>query len=259
MDMNLIIGGHIRSGTSLLRRICNSHPDILLTLEFRCYAGYKQHYLKNLREIFRGVRLGNFGDYIYSGQQSWQKTINKSLFASRYMFELGRKNTGKIDGYGIDYALRRCLPGTKIVGDKFPNYVYMLDQLSDIEDLVILIICRDPRDVVSSTLIMIKKIKQNWTRHYDSADKVTRRWLRAVELMEGHAGRIFHIQYENLVNHPREVTTEIGEFLDVDPSGFTDEIVHTKSLNKHQKHLSKEDLKTVLSLAGPMMTRLGYT
>jgi len=256
--MNLIVGGHIRSGTSLLWRICSSHPDILLTLEFRSYVGYKKPYIKNFREIISGVWLGNFGNYLYGGQRRWDNTLSKLLFASRYLFELGRQNLGIIEGSDVDRALRRCLPETRIVGDKFPNYVYMLDQLSEIDNLSILIIYRDPRDVVSSTLIMIDKYKQDWTRNYENAEKVTRRWLRAVELMELYDGRIFCIKYENLVKNPKEVIAELGEFLDVESSGFAVDIAHKKSLNKHKKNLSDEDLETVLRMAGPEMVRLGY-
>ncbi|MFN2234511.1 MAG: sulfotransferase, partial [Anaerolineales bacterium] len=132
--------------------------------------------------------------------------------ASRYLFELGRNNTGIINRHDVGRALCRCLPETRIVGYKFPNYVYEFGNLSEIEDLSIVMIYRDPRDVVSSTLSMVEKSDHDWTKHYDNAEKTSKHWLKAVESMEQYVGKIFCIKYENLINYPQEAASELDEY-----------------------------------------------
>lgn len=51
--MAFIIAGHIRSGTTLLRNLCNSHPDITVTMEFGNFDGLGCSHAAYIRYILR--------------------------------------------------------------------------------------------------------------------------------------------------------------------------------------------------------------
>ena len=161
----------------------------------------------------------------------------------------------------IERALHELLPGAKIVGDKYPEYIWDLDGLAAAPGLSTLVIYRDCRDVTSSTLI---KARGDWrrmplfVRKIDTAEKVARRWVRAIELMETHRGRVFMMRYEELVTHVPESLTALSEWLGIDPAGFEAQRISSRSVGKHRLGLTPAEIETVMRIAGPTMSRLGY-
>lgn len=146
----------------------------------------------------------------------------------------------------------------KIVGDKFPNYVYQLDSILKIDNLKCLVIYRDPRDVVSSTFKMVSQISQSWTNSYSSAEKIAHRWNKAIGAMEKNIENLYCIKYEHLITQTRNVIAELSAYLDVDPAEFSLDFIHDKSIGKYKNSLTQEDLTAVINIAGPTMARLGY-
>ncbi|MBA3562613.1 MAG: sulfotransferase [Gammaproteobacteria bacterium] len=51
--MVLLIAGHPRSGTTLLRRLCNAHPDIALTHEVGTFLYLGSSYKEYRRQLIR--------------------------------------------------------------------------------------------------------------------------------------------------------------------------------------------------------------
>ena len=158
-------------------------------------------------------------------------------------------------------VLSKLLPNTPIVGDKFPGYFRKLPQLTQIDNACTLVIYRDCRDVVQSTLRKAQTDWHNkrWVRRLDSAEKVAHRWVQAIELMEQHRDKVHIIRYEELVTNPGSVLARLGVYLQVDPAGFDQTIVRSTSIGKHKSGLTHEQLTVIHQIAGETMQRVGYT
>jgi hypothetical protein len=72
------------------------------------------------------------------------------------------------------------------VDDKYPNYVFMSDKLTEVDGLSCWIIYRDCRDVTSSILKRVRNDWRNrsWANGINTVEKVATQWVRAIELME---------------------------------------------------------------------------
>jgi hypothetical protein len=189
--------------------------------------------------------------------------LSRYVFAARYLFNLPRHQNGLIDVAAIEFTLRSIFPEARIIGDKTPNYVFLLDEFAEASGLSCLIIYRDCRDVTSSTLerVRAKWHRNPWSQIIDTAEKIVRRWVRSIELMERHKSRIHIIQYEALVQEPRRELEALARCLDVDSSGFSENVIsriRRTSIGKYKTGLTDEELKTVMQIAGPTMVRLGY-
>jgi len=258
--MVLLIGGHMRSGTTLLRNLCNSHPEIAITHEFNYFSGLEKTYTQHSRLLLKRL---------------WRKTTNRRIrlvehlrnyaFVARYLFKLQRHQEDHlIDVATIGSTLRSIFPKARIVGDKQPYYVFLLDKFTATNGLSCLIIFRDCRDVTSSIL---EKARTGWRKspwiqkNFNTAEKVARRWVRCIELMEHHKDKIHIIRYEDLVREPSEKLERLAKWLGVDSSGFSERIIRSirnTDIGKYKTGLTDEELKTVMDIAGPTMVRLGY-
>jgi hypothetical protein len=258
--MILLIGGHQRSGTTLLGHVCNSHPEIAVTHEFGNFLALGRTYKAYSRQIFRRwLNVQNKWAFDSSFGNGRRKNFRNLLFVTRYLFKVYQYRNGLIDILAIESALRSVFPGANIVGDKWPDFVFLLDRLVKLDELFLVIIYRDCRDVVSSTL---EQARTRWPSHFaknvDTAEKVAKRWLQAIEAMERHKGNIHIMRYEDLIRRPDQELEVLGRWLGVDPGGFAKSMVRDSSIGKYKTRLSREELATVMEIAGPTMARLGY-
>jgi hypothetical protein len=257
--MGLIIGGHMRSGTTLLWELCNSHPDILVTLEFGCYIGTGKSYLKHSREMLRRCWVKRNDDFLFGTGLHSGRLLDNCRFVMQYLLEVGKLHAGQIQGPDIQRAMRNSVPEARIVGDKFPYYVFILNRLVEIDDLARVIIYRDARDVASSSLLMVSSYNQPWVRFFNTAEKVAKQWVRAIECMEQHADKVHSIRYESLVSQPEVEVNKLSVYLGVDASGFSLDLIHNKSIGKYKHGLHQEELVTIKEICGPTMSQLGYS
>lgn len=266
----LLIGGRPRSGTTLLRDLCNAHPDIALTHEFGTFLRLNEPYLVYRDEIVRRWRAQRILHCRIRRTRRmnrrlwrWALSMRGHAFALRYLGKIRRYRPGPIGLPAVQATLREVLPGAGIVGDKMPDYVHLLDTLAPTNGLASLMIYRDCRDVTSSHLKLARTSwrDQAWIRDQDTAEKVARRWVDAVETMERHRGKIHVIRYEDLVREPRRVLGGLAEWMGVDPAGFpygNMKTIHENSIGKHRDGLSEQEVEDVMNVAGPAMARLGY-
>ncbi len=156
--------------------------------------------------------------------------------------------------------MRSILPWAKVVGDKYPGYIYRLDRMAARPDVRCIVIYRDCRDVVSSTLAMAATAWKNsrFVTAMDTPAKVAARWVRAIAQQERNAGAVLAIRYEDLVTQPGPIVARIGEFLSIDSAGFRQDLVRPTSIGKYKDRLSAEALAEVEAVAGDTMRRLGY-
>ncbi len=259
----LIIGGHHRSGTTLLGLLCDSHPDIAVTTEFGCFLAYGGLFRRYAPRLLR--RWWNADKPFHSSyaHKSWM-AFHNLFFATRYLFKVYKYHWNyerrRVIAPVIETALHGMFPQSPIVGDKWPNYVYLLDRLTKSKGIFHLMIYRDCRDVVSSTLQQARKewSGKEWVKSFNTAEKVAKRWVSAIEPMEQHADKLHIICYEDLVQQPQHELEKLGQWLGVDAAGFSVHMIKDTSVGKYKTRLSGEELATVMKIAGPTMTRLGY-
>ena len=258
--MVLMIGGHPRSGTTLLRDVLNGHPQISVTNEFACFAHIGQSWTNCVSTVLE--RWGNVGGkWAFDARCSSQKDLGKCnlRFCMNYLTHLNKR--GPVTVSDIERALQHLFPESRIVGDKWPHYEFMVDELVKVHGVHGLVIYRDCRDVTSSFLRMARTYwrGQAWVNKLNTAATVAAHWVKSIECMELHRDHIDIVRYEEFINSPRTVLSQIADRLRVDAAGFPTAQISHRSIGKFKSGLTADELNDVIAIAGPTMTRLQYT
>ncbi|MFC1976190.1 hypothetical protein ACFLXQ_07310 [Chloroflexota bacterium] len=196
--MLLIISGHNRSGTTLTQRLCDSHPEIGLTNEFGGLLDVstdidtytrqiiRRWWIAKNRPFFRGDSL--WGKWCYGEEISVKRTgsfacllgkvtriymLQNAYFVSRYLLKLRQDRPKLVDVSAIEAALQTIFSGSTIVGDNFPDYMYGLEELIDLDGLSCIIVYRDARDVVSD---LLKRLRPRWWQGETNIEHDLRQW-----------------------------------------------------------------------------------
>lgn len=255
-----VIGGHPRSGTTLLGRLCNQHPEISITFEFRAFQRLnlpKERYV-------RSIRRAPFKRRIINPPNVRSQTLRKaasSVFLAKYLWHIFRADTPLITVDTIADTISKLFPNARIIGDKDPHYVYRLPTLCSVKRLKTVIIYRDGRDVVSSALVRAhqRPHDKQWVGEFGSAELAARSWINAIDAMERYRDRIHTVCYEELLRNPEETLNSLAQFLNVSAEGFRSTGgIRRKNIGKHKKEMSATDTQTVVNIAGPTLQRLGY-
>lgn len=258
----IVIAGMPRSGTTLLRRLCNDHPQMRVTNEFSNFAFvgdplpvYAARAGKRVLEINGASRIiGRYGTRTTN-------YLGNVRAVSAHLLRLARMGVGRVTLSALVEEAREAAPGALVVGDKMPPYIFMMDRLVLLPGLKRVVIYRDCRDVTSSFLQMARTTwrRRLWVRKWNTAERIAARWVGGIEIMERHRGRLFAIRYEDLVRQPEAELERLAEWLGVEPSGFDAKPVSDAAVGKYRNGLSDQELDQVLKVAGPTLHRLGYS
>lgn len=258
--MALIITGHDRSGTTLVRTLCNQHPEMAITDEFGSFSPTGLSYRKYARRMLRWRAVQN--RYLFDRDYTNGKLRRYSnlLFNTTFLLRLFEYRRSKITAASVEAALHKMYPQSKVVGDKRTLYMADLNRLLSSDDLSGIIVYRDCRDVTSSFLTRAKADwkDQEWAMKMNTAAAVARRWVKYIKVMEQAQGRLYTIRYENLVQEPQAELAALGTWLGVAPDGFSYSDVRANGIGKYRKGLTEDELNEVLEIAGPTMARYGY-
>jgi hypothetical protein len=257
----VIIGGHQRSGTTILAKVLARHPQVGLTVEFDNFHGLHKSLRENMRLLlkrWRTVRLRN--DFLPPSILKRANFLRNNVFIPAYMAGLLGSRGRTVELATIERSLTRLFPGARVVGDKYPDYIFQLGRLARSPDLRCIIIYRDCRDVTSSALVQARTTwrGRHFASNFDRAEKVAARWVRAIEMMERHQSHIYRVRYEDLVREPERELAAIAALLDIDPTGFPSNWLRTDRVGKHHRGLTPDELEAVIGIAGATMERLGY-
>ena len=259
--MTLIVTGHPRSGTQLLQRLLNSHPDVRLTNEFGCFRT-----LGVPRSLFALGILGRcwarrkLPILTPLGMSPREHLQASYAFEARFLLQLHRMNPPLVHAAHVGAILHTLLPGARLVGDKLPDYVFNLDQFAGLDGVKTVVVYRDVRDVTASYL---ERLRAGWDRMpvfnaYDTPQKIAGRWVEAIGQMRKHEGEVFALQYEALVHHPERELARLAQWLDVDAGGFPNDLVRPSGVGSYRQRLSADERNAVEAVAGPTMAALGY-
>ena len=187
------LGGHPRSGTTLLEQILDAHPEVLAFDEPVAFAQEITGHI-NLSAVEGGVQLKTL-DALPASE--------RAMMRRRYIKSLLREIEGE--------------PGTRILLDKNPSPTMSLNVwLRVFPELKVIIALRDPRDVIISCFflnIMLNATNVNFlslertAKHYADLMDV---WLRMREL-----GGFDWIEsrYEDVVANVEAEGRRVTEFL----------------------------------------------
>lgn len=257
--MAVLIGGHQRSGTTMLKNLFNVHPQVFITGEFGNFMHLDMPFDQYARYIWSVWWRKRNSAILERHPVKGVNMLRNMMFCARYLTEMGRRRPKVVDAAVITETLLNIMPGKTLVGDKHPDYVFVMDRFVKNEDLKLITIYRDPRDVASSSFKRAREeLLNHWPDELRDPRGVAERWLYAVKKIEEHGGDMFAIQYENFVMDPSHVVDRLSDWLGVDRSGFDLTMIRPTSVGKHRKHLTEQEINQVLEVAGATMQRLGY-
>lgn len=239
----------------MLQKLCNHHPDISITYELRSFVNtgrrFPAYYLR-LRK--KGKEPLNPANYDH-------RKSSDLLFFCLFNLLILRKGLQRITIADVHNALRVLFPRTALVGDKYPRYLWQLEELTKYAGIRIIIIYRDGRDVAQSIYARTQTDwkDKDWAQdHLNSFPKIAARWVEAIEIMEKYADKIHIIRYENIVTDPETELTRLAEYLGVNPAGFSSEVISSSSVGKYKEQLTVEQINQVEMVAASTLRRLGY-
>lgn len=176
-----VVGCH-RSGTTLLRLILDSHPNIS--------CGPETRFLTEFAERITGPRHWQHFEHYGFPREYWLQQV-----------------AAMFDRFQSDYAERR---GKKRWADKTPRYALSVGLIAEMfPDCQVVHLIRDGRDVVASH-------RSSWG--YFAGMKATAKWPHYIHVAREAGRRLapdrYHeLRYEDLVLDTRSTVCELLEFL----------------------------------------------
>ena len=245
----------------MLQSLCAGHPQMAMAREFGNFAELGKDYLVYARYVLKRLARINAKWTVapWPVRMPFRVPVN-SMFVVRYLYHLSRLGAAAIGPNEAEAALTAMFPSRSPVGDKWPDYIWILDGLANAPNLRCVVIYRDCRDVTSSTLRLARTVwrRRHFVGSLNTAPKVAKRWVECIEIMERNADKVFVLRYEELVRRPEVHLRNMGEWLGVDPDGFPAHVVRDTSVGKFRTGLTEQELAEIDDIAGPTMARLGY-
>lgn len=195
----IFIAGCGRSGTTLLRMIINSHPDVYIPIESMFFVDYLK-----------------YGAYLPS-------SVFRMMFFNEPMlkkwYKGGRIKSDIASVISEVHELAAKKNSAKIWGQKTPRFIREIELFEkNISNIKWILIYRDPRAVISSMLQT-----KNQT---NSIIKACKRWKKdnrvIIDLMDAPKPNIMLVKYENLILNMDESIKAIFKFIGISVPDIAD-------------------------------------
>lgn len=207
-DRPVFVGACPRSGTTLLRTMLNTHPDLAVPRETRYLVSIWENRGRwtNLSERKRRTRLAKV---IYGSEWTLADRLRTTQEVAVERFAAAPPTLGSL--LGTTLALYAEATGKKRWGDKRPMYARYLDAIFGMfPDTQFVNVVRDPRASVASMR------KLGWFN--GEIAPAVELWERSVQAVVPWrevlaADQYLDIRYEDLVHDPDALLYRITEFL----------------------------------------------
>jgi hypothetical protein len=184
MDRPIFIIGTQRSGTTLLRLILDSHPNIAV--------GFETGFMRAVKTI------KHIPDYAYG--KDWYR---------RWGLDEADMNARIREFYGGIFAQYAQAQGKRRWGEKTPLNLFQYSEMAAIfPDAQFVCIVRHP-GAVAASMMRWKYTFEDAVSYWVKANRIVRRTSAALGPQ-----RAFLTRYEDLVTDPRRVLTDVMAFLD---------------------------------------------
>jgi len=251
----LMVAGHPRSGTTMLVQLCNTHPEIRVANEYRAFLSLGRPLPIYARTLHRPRRY----DLVpRSGRAPKHPALRNLDLHMRFVARL-LPHARRVELEHVTKALAALWPSTRVVGDKVPRYLKLMRRVAGHERLKRVVIYRDCRDVVQSTLARAERDwgDARWVASGDVA-AVTGHWLKAMRRVEGLDNGVHVIRYEDFVADPVAGAGALANYLGVDTSGFDTSVIRRSSAGKWRQALTGEQVAAIEAAAGERLAAWGY-
>jgi hypothetical protein len=269
------IVGRGRSGTTLIRAMLDSHPDVAIPQE--------SHFVVNMgrRRHLYGTEHGFANDRFVQDLVSHWGFKRWGIPAAEIMTSfVENPATCFSDAVRRAYEINAWRQGKRRFGDKTPGYVMHIPMLAELfTDGVFVHVIRDGRNVALSYIAggwrhtSVAEAAVSWKRFVEQGRKAGRRL---------GPGRYIEIRYEDMIEDPASELRSLCRFLDLsfDPQMLqyyerADTVVGdvkphlrrahknlhlppTKGLRTWVNEMSRDDIITFEALAGDLLIALGY-
>lgn len=280
----LFIIGNPRSGTTLLRLIINSHPEVCIPPESHFFLWLEKKYEN-------WTRTDGYRNYL---TDLYESTKFETWGLSRYDLEsfLNKNNPESYSELNelvyLFYANQRKKK-TKIWGDKNKLWKEKLPHiLKYYPNAKFIHIHRDGRDVACSYKnLNSRNIRSKYAPKLPSdIESIALKWQENIQFLEAFQESVLKenflkISYEKLLENTEEVGNSICDFLGIEapkdglnhlgaekgndePQEFlqwkekTNEPIDLKNIGKYKKELSKVEIDTFNSICSDELKKLGY-
>ena len=278
MNPYVFIVGCARSGTTLLRRMVDAHPDIAITRE--------THWISKRFERQEGVTPdGLVTPELLSRLLSYEKFTRmridrdelEELVAGEEPVPYSSFVTDVFDHYGK-------VQGKRLVGDKTPAYVRSIPTLHGLwPDARFVHIVRDGRDVAQSAINWSRAYKLSnrfsaWTEHPVTTAAFWWEWLVRLGREAGSplGPDLYHeVRYEALISEPEGTCEALCSFLGLP---YDDAMLHfheslpdpryyakqkrwrpiSAGLRDWRSQMDADDVERFEAAAGDLLDELGY-
>ncbi len=274
---SLFVVGAARSGTELLRRILDAHPEIAITPESHWIARYAKAGLvvdgKVTPELVERLERSYWFGLLEIGPAEL-----RALVETRASWAYAELVSALFDLYG-------SRAGKPVVGDKTPSYVRSIGLLHRLfADARFVHIIRDGRDVTLSILDWPKgsRVVGRFSTWADDPVTTSALWWewslrRAREAASKLPPRLYYeIRYESVIGEPEQAVTALCEFLGVaydaamlafhrgreidDPQLDAKDAWRpiTAGLRDWRQQMTRDQLERFEASAGDLLDELGY-
>ena len=286
MSDYIFVVGCSRSGTTLLRDVFMSHPDVALALETHFFSKLAHkgvlRSVKHLFPIDSDKKLDELKIIFKSGDifgMIWREDWDTDFDTDKMVDDFGRTNRTERDLFEqimLNYAEHH---GKKRAGEKTPSHLYHVDQLVEwFPACRIIHLVRDPRAILLSEVH--KRSKPDYFLSKDNplyssglfAWVVSSWWLAIREherYQRMYPQNYLMVKFEDLVLDSENTFEKIREFVGLDstekqlnlPSkvntSFEDDAKHDP-LNRWKELLPKKYINLMNTILRRQLTQFGY-
>lgn len=268
MDLKnpIIIGGCGSSGTTLLRKMLDTHPNIAIGPEMSVFDRPTMYEMnmndfstawihEDFEEMEKGclfpVKFGDGRSYFAAHRDEYQVDADPILDFAEDPVQFWRLYFSKYAGQ----------QGKRRWGEKSPNNIFEVERiLEHLPDARFVYVLRDGRDAVYS--LAVKRgfspfaALCRWRMATEIVKGIMRDWFNAEE---GEQIRVYGVQYERLVRQPEETLRDLCCFLgeDFDPKMIEENPVHADSIGQYQQ-TNATFARTVDLMIGDLLRDFGY-